>query len=182
MLNGELMGVRGLTGEIQREVIAGGGSGTSNYPDLNDLPSINSVELVGNKTSEELGLAGVDYVDQKVADLVNSAPETLDTLGEVAQAIQENGSVVDALNGAIGGKLDKVTSGGSIRLYGVNASGVQTIYGVSADDTSNSIVRRTGSGRVKTRTPSEDDDAATKKYVDDLVGDINTALLGILGV
>lgn len=108
MLNGELIGVRGLSGEIQREVITGGGgSGTSYYPDLNGLPQINGVELVGNKTSEELGLAGTDYVDAKVADLVNSAPETLDTLGEVAKALEENADVVDALNNAIGGKADK---------------------------------------------------------------------------
>ena len=47
------------------------------------------------------------YTNTKVADLVNSAPETLDTLGEVAKAIQENESVVDALNSAIGSKADK---------------------------------------------------------------------------
>lgn len=50
--------------------------------------------------------ADVSYVDAKVADLVNSAPETLDTLGEVAQAIKDNESVVDALNSAIGSKAD----------------------------------------------------------------------------
>ena len=42
-----------------------------------------------------------DYVDAKVADLVNSAPETLDTLGELATAFQENEEVVDVLNQAI---------------------------------------------------------------------------------
>lgn len=42
-----------------------------------------------------------DYVDAKVADLVNSAPETLDTLGELAIAFQENEEVVDVLNQAI---------------------------------------------------------------------------------
>lgn len=108
MLSGELIGVRGLSGEIQREVIVGGGgSGTSDYPELDNKPSINGVELVGNKTSEELGLASANYVDKKVADLVNSAPETLDTLGEVAKAIEENADVVDALNSAIGNKADK---------------------------------------------------------------------------
>jgi hypothetical protein len=129
MLSGELIGVCGLSGEIQRDVISGGGFGTSNYPELKDLPQINGVELVGNKTSEELGLANKSdipvvptkisgfendagyatggYVDQKVADLVNSAPETLDTLGEVAKAIKDNESVVDALNSAIGNKADK---------------------------------------------------------------------------
>lgn len=42
-----------------------------------------------------------DYVDAKVADLVNQAPETLDTLGELATAFQENEEVVDVLNQAI---------------------------------------------------------------------------------
>jgi hypothetical protein len=46
-------------------------------------------------------------VDEKIANLVNSAPETLDTLGEVAQALQENDDVVEALNNAIGNKADK---------------------------------------------------------------------------
>lgn len=81
--------------------------GTSDYEKLNNLPSVNGVELVGDKSAEELGLADIEYVDKKVADLVNSAPETLDTLGEVAKAIQENESVVDALNGAIGSKASQ---------------------------------------------------------------------------
>ena len=42
-----------------------------------------------------------DYVDTKIANLVNSAPETLDTLGELATAFQENEEVVDVLNQAI---------------------------------------------------------------------------------
>ena len=108
MLNGELIGVRGLSGEIQREVISGGGgSGTSDYPELNDLPQINGVELVGNKTSEELGLADVGYVDKKVADLIGAAPETRDTLEELSKALEENEDVVDVLNKAIGSKANQ---------------------------------------------------------------------------
>ena len=34
----------------------GGTGGTSNYPDLTNKPQINGVELVGNKTSEDLGI------------------------------------------------------------------------------------------------------------------------------
>jgi len=37
------------------------------------------------------------YVDTKVADLVNSAPGTLDTLGEIATAISAGGTVFDAM-------------------------------------------------------------------------------------
>lgn len=47
-----------------------------------------------------------DYTDTKVAGLIDSAPETLDTLKEVADAIQENETVVDALNSAIGNKAN----------------------------------------------------------------------------
>ena len=43
----------------------------------------------------------LEYVDDEVAALVNSAPETLDTLGELAAAFQENDEVVDVLNQAI---------------------------------------------------------------------------------
>ena len=72
-----------------------------------EIPSIDGLatELyVQNAVSDK---ATTSYVDTKVADLVNSAPETLDTLGEVAKAIQDNESVVDALNNAIGSKADK---------------------------------------------------------------------------
>lgn len=47
------------------------------------------------------------YTDQKVADLINGAPETLDTLKEVADAIEESKSVEEALNNAIGKKANQ---------------------------------------------------------------------------
>ena len=48
-----------------------------------------------------------DYVDSSITNLVNSAPETLDTLGEIATALQNNQSVVQALNTSIATKADK---------------------------------------------------------------------------
>ncbi len=44
------------------------------------------------------------YTDLKISQLINGAPETLDTLKEVADAIKENETVVDALDAAIGTK------------------------------------------------------------------------------
>lgn len=52
-------------------------------------------------------IASENFVSTEIANLVNSAPETLDTLGEVATALQENENVVEALNSAIGNKADK---------------------------------------------------------------------------
>lgn len=70
---------------------------SGSYNDLTDKPAIPSVA----------GLASESYVDSKVAALINSAPTTLDTLGEVATALQNNASTVEALNSAIGNKANK---------------------------------------------------------------------------
>ena len=40
--------------EVSFDVV--GGSGTSNYERLSNKPQINSVELIGNKTSDELNI------------------------------------------------------------------------------------------------------------------------------
>ena len=47
------------------------------------------------------------YTDQKIADLVNGAPTTLDTIGELAEAFENNKTVVEALNQAIGLKANE---------------------------------------------------------------------------
>ena len=49
----------------------------------------------------------VGYVDEKVAELVGSAPDALDTLQELAAAIKNDANVVDTLNSAIGQKADQ---------------------------------------------------------------------------
>lgn len=73
MLKGKLRGVSTLKGSIQRESI---GTGTTDYEKLKNLPSINDVELVGNKTGEELGLANksdIPVVPTKVSAFENDA-------------------------------------------------------------------------------------------------------------
>lgn len=47
------------------------------------------------------------YTDQKIADLINGAPETMDTLKEIADAIEKNKSVVKALDKSIGTKANQ---------------------------------------------------------------------------
>ena len=48
-----------------------------------------------------------NYTDTEVANLVDSAPDTLNTLGELATALQENEGVVAVLNSAITNKAEK---------------------------------------------------------------------------
>lgn len=45
-------------------------------------------------------------ISDAIADLVNGAPTTLDTLGEIASAMEENADVVTALDEAIGSKAN----------------------------------------------------------------------------
>ena len=70
-----------------------------------ELITTNYVE--DRRLSEISNKADKSYVDEKVAELVDSAPETMNTLGELAIALQENQDVVDVLNAAITNKADK---------------------------------------------------------------------------
>ena len=48
-----------------------------------------------------------NYTDTEIANLVNSAPETLDTLGELATAFEEHAEIIDVLNESVTNKADK---------------------------------------------------------------------------
>lgn len=50
--------------------------------------------------------ADVTYVDQKVADLIGSAPDTLDTLAELSGALKNNKDIVTVLEDAIATKAN----------------------------------------------------------------------------
>ena len=47
------------------------------------------------------------YTDSEIADLINGAPTTRDTLKEIADAMAENQTVVETLDAAIGSKANK---------------------------------------------------------------------------
>ena len=51
--------------------------------------------------------ATTNYVDTSIADLVNSAPEALNTLGELATALETHEDAYDALLETVGGKATK---------------------------------------------------------------------------
>ena len=73
------------------------------------------------------------YADQKIADLINGAPETLDTLKEVADAIESSKTVEEALNKAIGTKanqteLDSHTGNSTIHITASERTNWNTAY------------------------------------------------------
>ena len=56
------------------------------------------------------------YTDGKVSDLVNSAPAMLDTLGELATALQNNPDVITNIQNVAAGKQDTLTAGEGIYI------------------------------------------------------------------
>lgn len=83
-------------------------------PDNNGNVSLASIEKA-NKDSKGNIIADTyatkSELSSEVAKLVNSAPSTLDTLGELATALQSNQGLVNTLNSAITSKADKSALG-----------------------------------------------------------------------
>lgn len=59
-----------------------------------------------NDSGDYKELATTEDIDEKVADLVNSAPEALNTLGELATALQNHEDAYDSLLEVVGKKAD----------------------------------------------------------------------------
>ncbi len=80
------------------------------------------------------------YTDQEIAKLINGAPSTLDTLGEIANAMGENKDVVEALDSAIGAKADQKE--------------MESLLGTKLDKTGDSKDNTITFGSNDTTTPS----------------------------
>ena len=91
------------------------------------------------------------YVDTQVANLVDSAPGTLDTLNELAAALGDDPNYATTITNALAAKLS--LSGGT--MTGAIAMGSNKITGLG--------------------TPTASTDATTKAYIDDVFGSATSA-------
>ena len=92
-----------LQGEINQKVPS---SRTVNGHALTGNISLTAADVgadASGSAATALGSAK-SYTDKKIVDLIGGAPETLDTLKEVADALAANEDVVEALDAAIGTK------------------------------------------------------------------------------
>jgi hypothetical protein len=125
-----------------------------------------------------------EYTDQQIANLVGSAPETLDTLQELSTALKDNANIVDTLNNAISKKADKTTveslpvvkgdmpnsavlKGGNNQVTNANEVALGN-YNKSNDDTLFSIGIGTSSERKNAFEVKQNGDI----YIEGLSGDI----------
>lgn len=65
------------------------------------------IEAAYAKVADETYKQSTEYTKQEIANLVNGAPSTMDTLKEIADAMKENKDVVEALEAAIGSKANE---------------------------------------------------------------------------
>lgn len=77
---------------------------SGNYNELSNKPDLSLLETKAD-ASEKLTEAQT-YTDTKIGELVGSAPKTLDTIYEIAKAIEDNATVVEALDKAISDKAN----------------------------------------------------------------------------
>lgn len=86
------------------------------------------------------------YTDTRISELIDSAPETLDTFKEIADAFAEDQEVLDALNGAIGNKVDKIQGKGlsSNDFTSEDKNKLSTIEEYAQQNTVHSVNGKTG--------------------------------------
>jgi hypothetical protein len=98
--------------------------------------SLNSQKVTSLATPTDNADAATKlYVDTKVADLVNSAPGTLDTLGEIATAIQAGGTVYDSFVLKAGSTMTgplTLSGAPSSNLHAATKAYVDTVAGSTA--------------------------------------------------
>lgn len=79
----------------------------STFKTMRDEAVTASANATASATSAADALSRAQaYVDNAIAELINGAPTTLDTLKEIADAMAESQEVINALDAAIGTKAD----------------------------------------------------------------------------
>ena len=102
-------------------------SNAEDYADglINDASNLSTEVWSAYKTNTEIGLAqqaAEDHADQAVADLVGSAPALLNTLQELAAAIDNDPETINNLQSLAAGKQDSLTAGSNIDITGATIS------------------------------------------------------------
>lgn len=158
-----------------------GDAGKVAYIDDNGYVKFSALKTVGGNSLLGTGsalTAGTDYVahtssSNKIYGTDGSAADTTygvinSTAGWTSTTTDTNVPTEKLVKSSLDGKLDKVTSTSSNpRVYGINADGTQAIYNMRTASIAYTIAYRNSNGAISVGTPTADDDATTKKYVDD---------------
>ena len=188
-----------VTGDVTGNVTATSGASTFNDVVVNGTLNMNAgtTATITNLTapSSDLDAATKKYVDDEISTLIGDAGTGLDTLGELADALNDDDAFSTTVTNSIATKLPK--AGGT--MTGAIAMGTNKITGVgdptAAQDVSTKVytdtqrdtrIAKTGdtmSGELAMSnnkitglaTPTANTDASNKSYVDGILGSATSA-------
>lgn len=188
-----------VTGNLTGNVTAATGTSTFNHVTISgslDMDAGTTATITGLATPvNNTDAATKIYVDTAISNLVDGAPANLDTLNEIAAALNDDANLAATLTASIATKVSK--AGDS--MTGALAMGTNKITGLgtptagtdattktyvdTADALKLNLAGGTMSGAIAMGsnkitglgTPTADTDATTKVYVDGILGSATSA-------
>jgi hypothetical protein len=114
-----------------------------------------------------------DYADTAIAALVDSAPATLDTLNELAAALQDNPDIISDLQDIAAGKQDTLTAGANIDI----TDDVVSVTGLASTDISDfaTAAQSAGTGYFDPAGSASAAQTAAELYADGLAVNYDAA-------
>lgn len=130
----------------------------------------NKVDVFTEELSKVFTILQQQYVMIKYMKALITSGELDETeIGKLKEQVTLINSNVNDINTT---KLDKITTSGDNRVYGISSIGNQTNYSIGYYVNNllpGYLARYNDSGRLSTPTPQSNNDCANKKYVDDTV-------------
>ena len=113
--------VQANLGDLNLKTVATGASVYVISDDADIVLAADGGSYIGTVAAEN-EIATHGYVDGAVSDLVGAAPALLDTLEELATALQDNPEIISDLQDIAAGKQDTLTAGDNISITGATIS------------------------------------------------------------
>lgn len=112
----------------------------TSYPELKNLPSINGVELVGNKTTEDLSIVGSSMTEIELSTDINNPTEIMNYINKSGTYVAKNAGVIGT-----GGEPMVVLAKGQFLTIS-NLQELSLIFGIEVPDSQNIV-------QIDTRLP-----------------------------